>query len=543
MKISSMQRTAFAARGILVLGVAVAAVLLAPYLDFIPVWDGLAYAECAVDVATNRFDLYFLRCYGHRAYAYSGILGLAQLIDVGNPVLRFVLNALVLAAAMLGFRRLMRRPFPGDGHETDIALLTVAFLLQPPFLASVIQPSLDLPVLAGAVWCAALFVERRWFWCGVVGTAMAFSKETGVLLYVVLLGCCLVWLVARTPGALTTRLRALKPLVPTAAPLVAYLGYVVAFRIIRPGQAPVWDTGSGRPIAAELMTFRLDAGFASYLALLFVLNFAWLPSISIAVDAAVGALRFTRPRPPRVLAGADRAVVGFLMLATVATIIALTRFITYSNVRYLMAGTALLLGVSYAALVRLRLPPGVRRIALAAYAALLVASATRTVDPVSRWVWGTFPFGTHQMLDMTSISGECCGAGRDQLVYSLEFARFGELTDSALTALMRDTATVIVFPSRMRYNLLGRVDVRTWRRTLRRDSTAFQTVVEAGPVVLIAKEPPQSVLYLDMPNAQDPATLALLGNLYTVEAKGQFESAGYAMSAYRLTGKRREPAP
>jgi len=147
------------------------------------------------------------------------------------------------------------------------------------------------------------------------------------------------------------------------------------------------------------------------------------------------------------------------------------------------------------------------------------------------------------MLDMTSISGECCGAGRDQLVYSLEFARFGELTDSALTALMRDTATVIVFPSRMRYNLLGRVDVRTWRRTLRRDSTAFQTVVEAGPVVLIAKEPPQSVLYLDMPNAQDPATLALLGNLYTVEAKGQFESAGYAMSAYRLTRKRREPAP
>ena len=117
-----------------------------------------------------------------------------------------------------------------------------------------------------------------------------------------------------------------------------------------------------------------------------------------------------------------------------------------------MAGTPLLLGVWYVAVVRLHLRPGVRRAVLGTYAALLAVSAMRTVDPVSRWLWGTFRFGSHQMLDMTSLTGECCGTGRDQLAYSLEFTRFHDLTDSVVTALVRDTATVIAVPSRMRYH-------------------------------------------------------------------------------------------
>jgi hypothetical protein len=49
------------------LAAATAAVLLAPHFDFIPMWDGWAYAECAMDVAANHFAPYFLRCYGHPA--------------------------------------------------------------------------------------------------------------------------------------------------------------------------------------------------------------------------------------------------------------------------------------------------------------------------------------------------------------------------------------------------------------------------------------------------------------------------------------------
>ena len=505
-------------------------------LDFVPLWDGWAYAECAVDVVTNRFALYFLRCYGHPAYVYSGILATFQLIEVGNPVLLFLVNAGVLAAATVGFHRLMRRLFPGDDHCIDVALLTAAFLLQPAFLASVLQPALDLPVLAGTVWCAVLLIERRWFWCAVVGTAMAFSKETGVLLYGVLLACYVGWVLARTPGTCGARLRAILPVWLTVAPLAAYAGYVATFRFFRPGQAPVWGAPTGRPLLAELVTVRVGDELVSYLGLLFVLNFAWLPSAWIATDTGVGALRLLRRRPTRTVPGADRGAIGFLTLAAVVALIALTRFITYSNVRYLMAGTALLLAVAYVALVRLGAAPAVRRIALGVYAVALAVSAVRTVDPVSRAVWGTFPFGSHRMLDMTSITGECCGAGRDQLVYSLEFTRFHDLTDSVLVAMMRDTATVLALPSRMHYHAVGRVDTTTWRRTLRREG-AFEATVMAGPVMLTLDTLPRSVIYIDMPNAKDPMTLGLLSRLYSIGPAQRFAVDGYALSAYPLTLK------
>ncbi len=496
-------------------------------------WDGWAYAECAMDVAANHFALYFLRCYGHPAYIYSGVLGAVQLLDLGNQLLLVLVNGTVLAVTTVGFHRLMRRAFPGGGHETDIALLTAAFLLQPPFLASVIQPSLDLPVLTGTIWCTVLLVERRWFWCAASGTAMAFSKETGVLLFVVLLACCVVWVLARTPGTFTARLRALIPLAPTVAPLVAYAGYVLTFRVVRPDESPVWQTGLGPPLLEKLLTPRMDAEVASYLALLFVLNFAWLLTTSIVVDAAVGVVRFTRRRSARVVAGADRAVIGFLTLAAVTTLIALTRFTTYSNVRYVMAGTGLLLPLAYVALVRLGLGPSTRRVALGTYTALLVVSALRTVDPLSRQLWGTFRFGSHRMLDMTSVTAECCGAGRDQLVYSLEFTRFHDLTDSVVSTLVRDTATAIALPSRMEYYSVGRLDRSTWRRTLRRTG-AFEATVVDGPWVLARAAAPQTLVYVALPNARDSVTLALLSDRYVVGPERRFEASGYALSAYEL---------
>ena len=530
-------------RVILAIAGALALALLAPHIDFVPMWDGWAYAECAVDVAANRFALYFLRCYGHPAYVYSGLLGAGQLLDLGNPALLLLVNSLVLGATTVGFHRLMRRAFPGADHQTDIALLSAAFLLQPAFLASVVQPSLDLAVLAGTVWCTALLVERRWLWCAAAGTAMSFSKETGVLLYGVVLAGYVSWLFVRTPGTLATRVRALLPLAPTILPFVLYGGYVLAFLIFRPGQSPVWEAGRDIPLGVRMITTRFDAGLVSYLAMLFVLNFAWLPSAWVAVSAASGLVGVVRRRSAPLVAGEDRAVSGFVVLAAILTLVALTRVVTYSNVRYLIAGTALWLAVAYVALVRLRLGPAVRRVALGVYAVLVAVSAIRTVDPVSRWLWGTFPFGSHRMLDMTSITGECCGAGRDQLAYSLEFTKLHELTDTVMATLLRDTTTVIVLPSRMRYNTIARVDPTTRKRTLRRDGT-FEPIVMTGPVVLIRNPPPQSIIYIALPNGKDSTSFAELSARYDVGPERRFESGGYAISAYEMTARNgTRPAP
>lgn len=519
----------------MVLAALIASALLIPHLDFVPMWDGWAYAECAVDVAANRFAPYFLRCYGHPAYAYSGILGAAQLVDLGNPAALLVVNAVLFAAGAFGFHTLMRRAFPGPDQETDVALVTAAFVLQPAFLAAIVQPSLDLPVLVGTVWCTLLLVERRWFWCALVGTALAFSKETGLLLYGVVLACYALWSFIRTGGGLAARVRAVLPLWPTVAPFVAYAGYVVAFLIARPGQSPIWAAGDDLPFGVKAVTASIDSGVASYLALLFVLNFAWIPALGVAAAIVVGLARrvLRRPAPPS--ASGDPAVIGYLVLAAIATLVALTRVITYSNVRYLMAGTAVFLGVAFIALLSLPLSAPVRRAALGGYVALLAVSVVRTVDPVSKRLWGTFAFGSHRMLDMTRITGECCGAGRDQLTYSLEFTRLHEVTDSVLTTLMRDTTTVVALPSDMAYHAIGRLDRTTWKRTLRRNG-AFEPVVMTGPID-VRTEAPRSLLYIAVPNAKDSTALTRLASVYHVGPERRFQSDGYALSAYQLYRK------
>ena len=521
-------------RAVLIVAAATALLLLAPHFDFVPMWDGWVYAECAMDVAANHFALAFFRCGGHPAYVYSGVLGAMQLLDLGNQFLLVLVNGTVLAVATIGFHRLMRRAFPGGGHDTDIALLTAAFLLQPAFLASVIQPSLDLPVLAGTIWCTVLLIERRWIWCAAAGTAMAFSKETGVLLFAVLLACCVVWVLAVTPGTFTARLRALIPLAPTVAPLVAYAAYVLAFHTFRPGENALWQTG-GPSLFERLLVPRMNHAFVSFVAMLFVLNFAWLLTASIALDAATGFVRIALRRSARVVAGADRAVIAFLTLASVGTLIALTRYTTFSNVRYLMAGTGLLLPAAYVALVRLGLRPSGRRVALGTYTALLVVSALRTVDPVSRQLWGTFRFGAHPMLIMTSVTRECCGAGRDQLAYSLEFTRLHDLTDSVVATLVRDTATVIAVPRYMEWYSVGRLDRSTWRRTLRRTGSFRPMVMDRLWLIAQARKPPRSLVYVALPNAGNAAPLEQLANRYIIGPERRFEASGYAISAYELT--------
>lgn len=500
-------------------------------------WDGREYAECAVNVAEYRFGLWFLRCAGHPSYVFATLLGAGQLLDPGNAVGLTVVNAALLAVAALGFHRLMRHVFPSGEHDVDIAILTAAFLLQPALLASVVHTSLDLPVVAGTVWCAALIIERRWWWCAVAGTAMAFSKETGAALYAVLVGCGALWVLARTRGSLFARLRALVPMIPTLLPLVAFVGYLLAYRMVRPGIGAVWaGAATSQSLAEKVLNLGLDRKTRSYLALMFVLNFMWVPTTWLAADTVAGLVRALRHRGRRLVAGADTAAVAFLALAAAATVFALTRFVTVSNVRYVLPVTGLLLAIAYVALVRLGATPTVRRVMLGAYTALLVVSAVRTIDPVSRYLWGTFPFGSHRMLAMTSLTNECCGHGRDQLVYSLEFTRLAALTDEALAALEPDTSTVIGVPREIDWNIIGTLDSATYRRTLRRTGVITHRVLTRPRLPWVVPRP-RSVLYLAMPNADDPRAFERLARFYTIGPERRFEQDGYVLSAYPLTIK------
>jgi hypothetical protein len=522
------------ARAVLALASVAVVALIARHLDYIPMWDGRAYAECAVEASLHDLAPFYLRCWGHASHLYLGLLAISQLFDHGNPIGLIAVNAMILALGVAGFHRLTRVVFPEDAQRVDRALLSAVFMLQPPLLASVVQPGLDLPVLTGAVWTIALLIERRWVWTAVVGTAMMFSKETGVMLYGLFLGCWVFWTMRGSRDKLRARSEELRAAWPVAIPLVVFGTYVAFYKIFRPGQPAMWTAGIDTPLVRQFLVPRVDAYLASYLALVFVLNFAWLPSAWLIIDGAVSAIGFIRRRARRSVAGADVRVLALITLLFAATVYALTRFVTFSNVRYLLPAMPLLLIASCAALVRLLPGAQPRRLALVTYAILLVVSAERTVDPVSRRLWGTFSFGSHQMLRMASITRECCGIGRDQLVYSLEFTRMHEVMDDALAGIRADSASLVVIPANTSWYSIGPVDRATHRRTLRRTETVEPIAVEHGEIMK-APVRPERFTFLALPNADIPRALTNLGLFYEWGPPRRFERSGYAVLAYDMT--------
>jgi len=522
-------------RLVLALAAVAAIALVSSHLGFVPMWDGRGYAECAVEASLHQLAPFYLRCWGHASHVSVGLLALSQLFDPGNATALIVVNAILLALGIAGFHRLTRAAFPDEAQRVDRALLAAVLLLQPPILASVLQPGLDLPVLVGVVWIIALLIERRWMWMAVTGTAMVFSKETGVMLYALILGCWALWTVRRSDEErLEARVREVGRAWPAAIPLVGFAAYVAFYGIWRPGQPAIWTAAIDTPLVRQFLVPRVDAYLGSYLAMLFVLNFAWLPSTWLLADAVVGGRRFIRRLPRRIAAGADARVLSLATLLFLATVYALTRFVVFSNVRYLFPAFALLLICAYAALLRLSPNARPRRLALVAYALMLGISAERTVDPISRRLWGTFPFGSHDMLRMTSLTGECCGIGRDQLVYSLEFTRMHDVMDDALSALAPDSASLIVIPANTSWYTIGPLDRQTHRRTLRRTETVAPPAVEHGEIMK-APVRPERFTFLALPNADIPRALANLGLYYEWGSPRRFERSGYAIAAYDMT--------
>jgi hypothetical protein len=529
----------------LVLGAATLVVLalMLPRADFVPLWDGRFYAECVMDAARNGLRPYWLRCAGHSSHVYVLLAGAARWLAPGGTLSFFAVDSLLFALACVGFYRVMRLALPSRELDVERAQATAAFMLQPSLLAAVLQPNIDLPVLAGFVWCLVTLIERRWVWTVLVGLAMVFSKETGVLLYGVTVACYALWLVVRDHRPWRARAVAVLRMAPLALPIVVFGAYFVAYRVFRPTSGALWEGYTRKTSMVEqFIVPRFDAFTAAYLAMIFVLNFAWIPSLAVAADLVRG-VRARLGHQARAAAGLDGGIVALLAIVTTSVAYFLTRFATFTNPRYVLAAVTMLTAMFVIALVRLGLLPAVRRGLLAGYTLLLVVSSVRTIDPVSRLVFGTFPVGSHEMLSMSSITKECCGPfGRDQLAYNLEFTVFDDLLSAALAAAGGDPDSLtIVLPDEGDWYVVERFDRVSRKRTLDERNSRDPWVMMAVAAVSGELESPARAWYFALPNQDFADGLRTLETLYDIGPERRVERHGYAMSIYPLV--LRQPRP
>jgi len=524
-----------------IIGAAILAVggVLATRIRYVPMWDGYEYASAINRALLDGFQRGDLRLAGHASQAFAAPAIAAQALAPGQSWPILALNVVLWLVSIAGIWRLSTMLFPHPDLRVERSLVTAAFAAQPALLAAVVQPGLDLPVVPWFLWTAVFLLRGRWVWAALTGIALTFTKETGVLLYAVLAAAIIIWRPGMALGTQGARAQAARRLAILVVPGLVFAVYLLyRAHAARGGEPVVWNAGTsmiGQSLIRQLLVPRLDRYVVTSLALMFILNFAWIATLGIGIGFTVVAMAIGAERARwKQLAQSFAGETGFIALVLAGTTFALTRFATYANARYYLVVAPLLSLLLCAALLRVRASPLVRRAVLGLYALVSFASAVRTIDPVSRGLFGTFPFGDRELLRLTSITHECCARGRDQLGYNLEFTTLEALMDDALAATQAGDSTLIVLPDSTNWRAVPLLDARTSRRTIDSAEAVVPLVVETGSAALNAHARP-SGFYLALPNGQAQRGLTELAPAFVIGPERRFSRGPYQLSAYRLT--------
>ncbi|MFT3906017.1 MAG: hypothetical protein QM718_06925 [Steroidobacteraceae bacterium] len=500
-------------------------VLLAIYIlvrsahfDYVPLWDGrFTHSEMQAVLARQGLNPFAYALFNHSSILLLWLFACIERFFAGD-VLAFNLAILCLGlACVLGFHALLRATTPLNDVERALATALLAF--HPTILSTLVQFSTDLGVLALLPLYVWSVLTRRYRVSAALGLAMVFCKESAVILLPA------AWLLRARPDWKWVRDTALGLALPLAG---FFLYYLLKSRLPGPegaGQAGLW---SGLTLTGLITTFLnpLSGGKVAlaYWAEMFALSFSW--ALGLGILFACRRKRF---------------IPAFLSLLYLAY--ALTRFQTFTNLRY-VSYAAVFLVLVYAMGVARMASARARLAALAVPLVLLATSCWHSWDPVSRAIFGTFEFGTHRMFRMTSVTGECCGLyGRDQLIYNLQFLALQDVQNEAYE-LIRPTAQTIIltsaqanFSARM-HLLAGPLDRRSFHRSLGGPNsfTPAYTLARELRMRQAAHRPlPPEVYYLQFPLFDDHEEIAATRSLYQQVQSRKVSSHGYEIRLYRFS--------
>lgn len=518
-------------------------------VDFRPLWDAEQYWQCVLDGAHTTANPLAFNCFGHPTMAYLWPIGLLQKLGFGHYALVIAFNVLFGILGLFAFAGLARLVLPGPARRLERAFLLTAFAVCPVVVASAIELTPDFGVLVFTLLAIRALAEERLVAAIAWGACASMSKESGVAVYSFAACAHVIAFGLRAPGELRDKLlRAAR----RAWVFVVPVGYVLVNQLRKrfaAGGGGEWvGAGSDVPLWRQALTVSmLDDLLFVALTMIFVLNAMWLPSLFVFAAAlrsggraalrwATGTQRSSRDATPFEPAW---FVVAFTL---VATVLLLTRFRTFANVRYFLPVFPLLLLAFGRSLAELRVPMRGRAPLVAACAAIFFVSNTRTIDPVSRTIFGVFPFGDRSMLNVTSVTHECCGRGRDQLVYNLEFAELHYLADEAIPKLFGDRsrgAHALAMHADANWFFVTWLDARTLQRAAKGPGALSPGVWSAGLLAGAPREAwPPALYYLELPNMFDVSELARWGRNYDVGPRIEFRRGAYAIYARELTLKR-----
>jgi hypothetical protein len=436
--------------------------IVASYGDYVPYWDAKGYYDCIAHTAQASFDLNNTRCFGHTTVSYLLPLVLTQYVAPWNVSAVYAANVLLGIASIAGFHALLRLLVP-QRPPIEYALVTMLYAFAPLFVVHAIFLNLDYGMTAYFVLFLYFLMARRFWPAGILAGGVVLAKETGAAVFAATIVAYAIAFIALKRPSFEDAIAELRRHAPLLAAPLALAGYVIAFRLTHEHDGP-WVASYAvvsmlhDPLTA-LSINPADAGVRSFLADAFVLNYQWIYTATLVVAACAALVRTTAEGTAR-LTTARGGI--FLSLLLVGLVYVATRYRDYNNARYVLVVSPVIVALFYRALLSVAVNANARRLILGVTAAVVFLSNFRTIDFVSRSVFGTFSVGSHALLDMPSI---IAGPKMDAIVYNLEALQF----DYLLRDLMRDVRPApqtVFFMGDPTYNFPPKVDAQSYGLTV-----------------------------------------------------------------------------
>lgn len=500
------------------------------YSDYVPFWDAAVYYGCVVDGAQKSLSPLAFNCAGHPTTGYLWIPGLLDRALGSSYCGILVYNLALALLALVALADLVKRLFPGPKRLGERLLVLGAFAYCPVVTSSILQLTPDFGVLVFIICLVRSLVRRHW-WRGICWGVMAsLSKESGVMLFALCLAAYVVTHVTRGPGDLKSKLQAMRRCAPIIVlPTVGML--VVAGLFVTRGIRSSWASGDSSGVFRQFISVSfLDNSFPASLSSIFELNFMWVPTLAILAYSVRQLLRvaFSTGEPVE-----RDSLWEFVALLFAVSVFFLTRYRTFLNVRYYLPVYPWLFLFAARGLAELGVMLRLREAFWTITLSLMIIGNWTSIDAWSARRYGTFRFGSHPMYKITSLTDECCGYGRDQVIYNLQIAELHYLLNKALPIALGDPDAILGINSVADWLIIDSVDRTTFKRHLPGPGTFKPAFTTASEVRHLLRKPPM-VNYVAMANMKEDEELQAWSAWYDVVSKQVVSRGGYEMSVVKL---------
>ena len=497
-----------------------------PYIGFVPLWDGAVYYWFA---RYAKIGVTTVETHGHISFLYMWLVSVPARL-AGERIELFNCFLILFAiCSIYAFYKLLEIFLGKYVSGPEIGLFTAVFAFHPTVLSNTINLNLDQGLMIFYLLFLLSYLKERYFFATVFAVFLIFTKETALLLLpATMITAFLCYPGKRQRKSITGTLQLLS--------LVMLCFGVYAFHKTQIAGQPLFWHGLGGvdQLFSKFMTFPETGGyFKVQLVQLFVMNFQWVLTIIFMIFLVAFPVFFRR----RIPEDAENNILFCGALFFVLFLL-LSRFYPYSNSRYLLVLFPVFL-LLFSQLTILCVPEKSLRMGLCAFFLFLFAlSLYQTTDPVSRRIFGTFRFGEHEMLKMTSVAGDGCGYGRDQLVYNFQFMQFHYMQNLVFREIRPDQDTIILssreaWPSA----LMGRLRRDNYQRTVAKKNSILPVYETVEEFRKRASGTPEAY-YIAYPNVDNGKQISYLASRFSYSNNIIVKSKGYSLEVVRFYNDR-----